>query len=373
MTGLKINIDDLVSDGDDSLTMSYGGLCLGELTVSSEGLTTSTGHRYGLSPEDLIASETGFLGKGSSGLVRRATHRSTGEVFALKEIKVTSQAHLKEIRRELETLHREGNTSLYLVGFHGAFCHEGSVFIAMECMDGSLDSVAKPVPTEVLASMSRSILCGLWDLHRNRHLIHRDLKPSNILYSQDGDIKISDFGVSSSLECTRGDAHSFVGTLAYMSPERLKGESYSFSADIWSFGLVIAELALGKPLFIEKFSGGDCATEAGFWILLEHLSSDKPVILLPPSIDPRLAEFILLCIHKEPGERPTCEDLLRHPFVTQVDKCDCKEMIRQWLFGLRSTDGVAAAPEYCNTAHTGPEAGSNSSLNLDDELNKLLC
>ncbi|RNF13428.1 protein kinase [Trypanosoma conorhini] len=371
MSGLRISLDDLESDSDDSAQMTHQVLRLGEITVSAEGLTTSMGYKYGLSPDDVVVSATGFLGQGSSGSVRRATHRKTGEALALKEIKITSQAHLQEIRRELETLHREGNNSPYLVGFYGAFCHEGSVFIAMECMDGSLASVRKPVPTEVLASIARSILRGLWDLHRNRHLIHRDLKPSNILFSLDGRIKISDFGVSSFLECTRANAHSFVGTLTYMSPERLKGESYSFAADIWSFGLVVAELALGRCPFTEKLARANSSTEAGFWVLLQHLSSDGPVIVLPPTMDSALADFISACIQKDSQSRPTCEELLQHPFITNAMKDDDKHVIKEWLLLMAmQAELIPSSAERETPLMT--QSGATASLNLDDELSKLV-
>ncbi|RNF05837.1 protein kinase [Trypanosoma rangeli] len=372
MSGLRISLDDLESDNDDSTQMIHEVLRLGEITVSAEGLTTSMGYKYGLSPDDVIVSATGFLGQGSSGSVRRATHRKTGEALALKEIKITSQAHLQEIRRELETLHRDGNNSPYLVGFYGAFCHEGSVFIAMECMDGSLASVRKPVPTGVLASIARSILRGLWDLHRNRHLIHRDLKPSNILFSRDGRIEISDFGVSSFLECTRADAHSFVGTLTYMSPERLKGESYSFAADIWSFGLVVAELALGRCPFTDKLARANAPTEAGFWVLLQHLSSDGPVIVLPSTMDSALADFISACIEKDSQRRPTCEQLLQHPFITNAIEDDDRRVIREWLLVMPMHTEFPPSPGERGPFLTTAPTGATTSLNLDDELSKLI-
>ncbi|KEG08944.1 protein kinase [Trypanosoma grayi] len=372
MAGLKINLDDLESDNDDSAKMSNEGLRLGELIVSSEGLTTSMGYKYGLSPEDVVLSATGFLGQGSSGSVRRATHLKTDRDIALKEIKLTGQTHLQEIRRELETLHRDGSTSPYLVDFYGAFCHEGSVFIAMECMDGSLDGVPKPVPTAVLASITRSIIRGLYYLHKVRHLMHRDLKPSNLLYSQDGRIKISDFGVSSFLECTRGDAHSFVGTLTYMSPERLKGESYSFSADIWSLGLVVAELALGACPFTERFLRNNSSTEASFWILLQHLNGDGPVIALPPSMDPALASFISGCIQKDPQRRPTCDELLHHSFIAEGDENDDRFVIREWLSTVQAPTEVDTSVEESGAPLVRPPSGLEVVLNLDDELNKLL-
>ncbi|CBH15558.1 mitogen-activated protein kinase kinase 5, putative [Trypanosoma equiperdum] len=377
MTGLKIDIDMLPNDSDENLRMLHEGIRLGELTVSAEGLTTSMGQKYVLSPEDVLVNNTSFLGRGSSGSVRRATHRKTGKEIALKEIKFTGQTRMMEIRRELETLHRGGGPSPYLVDFYGAFCHEGSVFIAMECMDGSLDGVAGSVPPKVLECITRSILRGLSYLHKDRHLIHRDIKPSNILYSRDGSIKISDFGASSCLECTRGNAFSFVGTLTYMSPERLKGEPYSFPADIWSLGLAVAELALGKCPFIDRLSRANGSTEGCFWVLLQHLNGDGPVISLPSSMNASMTDFITTCIQREPSKRPTCDELRRHPFVAEGDEENDKNVIKQWLSTMQpksSSHDIADVDGVCRMQQVPCSMGGadESSFDLDEELNKLV-
>ncbi|KAG5465385.1 hypothetical protein CUR178_00088 [Leishmania enriettii] len=319
MSRLKINLDAIERDGGSAAEgFCADGVRIGSLFVSSEGVRDSQGNSYVLSLSDLEVvpdEEGGFLGKGSSGAVRRAIHRHSKTVVALKEIKVTGQAHISEIRRELETLHAGDFATPYLVTFYGAFAHEGSIFIAMEAMDGSLHELPKPVPSHVLACITRLMLKGLMYLHRTRHLIHRDLKPSNVLYnSRTGDIKISDFGVSSNLECTKADANSFVGTVTYMSPERLRGEHYSYGADIWSLGLVVAELAVGAHPYAGLRSG---SSEARFWALLQHLNSDRAAVELPPEIDADLADFISACVAKLPERRPTCTQLLRHRFIVR--------------------------------------------------------
>jgi hypothetical protein len=318
MSRLKINLEAIERDANANAEgfSADGGVRVGSLLVSSEGVRDSAGHYYELSLNDFDVVpevEGGFLGRGSSGSVRRAIHRRSNTPVALKEIKVTGKAHMSEIRRELETLHAGDSATPYLVNFYGAFTHEGSVFIAMEAMDGSLQELAKPVPLPVLSCITRQMLKGLFYLHRTRHLMHRDLKPSNVLYnSRTGDIKISDFGVSSFLECTKADAHSFVGTVTYMSPERLHGDSYSYGADIWSLGLVVAELALG----VCPFSGlrGE-SSEGRFWALIQHLNGTGPALELPANMDRSLVDFINACVVKAPDQRATCSELLHHPFI----------------------------------------------------------
>lgn len=318
MPRLKINLEAIERESNANAEgfSADGGVRVGSLLVSSEGVRDSAGHYYELSLNDfdvVPVAEGGFLGRGSSGSVRRAVHRRSGTVVALKEIKVTGKAHMSEIRRELETLHAGDSAAPHLVNFYGAFTHEGSVFIAMEAMDGSLQEIAKPVPLPVLACMTRQMLKGITYLHRTRHLMHRDLKPSNVLFSsRTGDIKISDFGVSSFLECTKADAHSFVGTVTYMSPERLHGDSYSYSADIWSLGLVVAELAIG----LCPFAGlrGE-SSEGRFWALIQHLNGAGPALELPPDMESSLVDFINACVVKAPEQRATSSELLTHPFI----------------------------------------------------------
>ena len=76
--------------------------------------------------------------------------------------------------------------------------------------------------------------------------VHRDLKPANVMLNTAGDVKIADFGISSQLANTAAFCETFVGTTCYMSPERLSGEAYSYTADVWAFGLILLELATGK-------------------------------------------------------------------------------------------------------------------------------
>ena len=95
---------------------------------------------------------------------------------------------------------------------------------------------------------------GLKYLH-DRKLIHRDVKPSNVLISSSGCIKLADFGLLRTLDQDQSFADSFVGSFLYMSPERLTGEPYSYSADIWGLGITLYTLVLGHYPYINQESG----------------------------------------------------------------------------------------------------------------------
>ena len=105
---------------------------------------------------------------------------------------------------------------------------------------------------------------------------------------------------------TVAKANTFVGTLTYMSPERIGGEAYSYASDLWSFGLSILAVALGKyPL----------NTEGGYWGLLHNLKDEPSPTLPEDEFSPEFCDFINLCLNKDPNERPSCKELLDHPFL----------------------------------------------------------
>ena len=146
---------------------------------------------------------------------------------------------------------------------------------------------------------------GLAFIH-DRHQIHRDIKPSNLLINHAGDVKVSDFGIVRDLEGTEAKASTFVGTLTYMSPERIAGEPYDAKADIWSLGLTLVAVAQGRyPL-----EGG-----GGYWDLLHKLREEPSPSLPAATFTPEFRAFVDLCLLKDPAARPSAEALLAHPFL----------------------------------------------------------
>ena len=81
--------------------------------------------------------------------------------------------------------------------------------------------------------------------------MHRDIKPDNVLCNKDGFVKLTDFGITKQLDSEEQFSGTFVGTMNYMSPERMEGEKYNFEGDIWSLGLVMIELCTGNYPFKE--------------------------------------------------------------------------------------------------------------------------
>lgn len=152
--------------------------------------------------------------------------------------------------------------SPYIVRYYGAFLSPDatSIEICMEfCKGGSLDAIYKRVKArngrtgeKILGKVAEDVLKGLDYLHE-RSIIHRDIKPSNILVTESGQIKLCDFGVSGELVDSK--AGTFVGTSSYMAPERIKGQSYTITSDVWSLGLTILEVASNRFPFPPEGEG----------------------------------------------------------------------------------------------------------------------
>ena len=161
----------------------------------------------------------------------------------------------------------------------------------------------------MLGKIAEAVLGGLAYLYAAHRIMHRDLKPSNILVNSRGQIKLCDFGVSSELEGSI--AETFVGTGTYMAPERIQGSPYTVKSDVWSVGLTLMELAIGKF----PFGGGENDADEpggpqGILDLLQQIVLE-PAPKLPksdafPSI---LEEMIEKCLMKDPAQRPTPKEL----------------------------------------------------------------
>jgi mitogen-activated protein kinase kinase len=119
------------------------------------------------------------------------------------------------------------------------------------CEGGSLHAVLEEVgklngrmAEKALRPVARNVLMGLSYLDQHR-IVHRDIKPSNILFSKDGEAKLCDFGVSCEIG-PRGEADTSIGTSYYMAPERITGQKYTITSDVWSLGITLLEAAYSR-------------------------------------------------------------------------------------------------------------------------------
>ncbi|XP_073922386.1 dual specificity mitogen-activated protein kinase kinase 5 isoform X1 [Castor canadensis] len=267
------------------------------------------------------------LGHGNGGTVYKAYHVPSGKILAVKVILLDITLELqKQIMSELEILYK--CDSSYIIGFYGAFFVENRISICTEFMDGGSLDVYRKIPEHVLGRIAVAVVKGLtylWSLK----ILHRDVKPSNMLVNTRGQVKLCDFGVSTQL--VNSIAKTYVGTNAYMAPERISGEQYGIHSDVWSLGISFMELALGRfpypqrALLLWKQAEGTLEKiqkNQGSLMPLQLLQcivdEDSPILPVGEFSEP-FVHFITQCMRKQPKERPAPEELMGHPFIVKFN------------------------------------------------------
>lgn len=264
----------------------------------------------------------GILGEGAGGSVAKCKLKHGQKIFALKTINTLNgdPEFQKQLLRELQF--NKSFKSDYIVRYYGMFTDEqhSSIYIAMEYMGGkSLEAIYKNllrrngrIGEKILGKIAESVLRGLSYLHEKK-VIHRDIKPQNILLNEEGQVKLCDFGVSG--EAVNSLATTFTGTSFYMAPERIQGQPYSVTCDVWSLGLTVLEVAQGHfPFGPDKMATTIAPIELLTLILTftPHLD-DEPEKNIKWSR--AFKSFIEFCLRKEARERPSPRQMIQHPWI----------------------------------------------------------
>ncbi|CAJ1441426.1 unnamed protein product [Effrenium voratum] len=289
-------------------------------------------------------------------LQEKHRHLPTGRELALKILQAAdiAEPQRKAILLELRTFSK--CRSPHIVDFYGAFFHENNIYMALEYMNaGALSATlaakkkAIPdfhVPDRLLANITWQVLDGLEYLHSEMHVIHRDIKPSNLLLSTTGIVKITDFGVSGELEddLEHKNKVTFVGTIHYMSPERVVGKPYKYNSDTWSLGLTLMECVLMRYPYAREEEVG---YKFSFWELMRRIDKQEPPSLPPcPQYSPKLQEFLQEALQKDPEHRPGAAAMKAHG----------------WLEGFQSGHLVELAMWIAQTPEEAPRTGPSRPL-----------
>nr|XP_060610485.1 mitogen-activated protein kinase kinase kinase kinase 3 isoform X4 [Anolis sagrei ordinatus] len=203
-----------------------------------------------------------------------------------------------------------------IVAYFGSYLRRDKLWICMEfCGGGSLQDiyhVTGPLLELQIAYVSRETLQGLYYLH-SKGKMHRDIKGANILLTDNGHVKLADFGVAAQITATIAKRKSFIGTPYWMAPEVAAVErkgGYNQLCDLWAVGITAIELAeLQPPMFdLHPMRALFLMTKSNFQ---------------PPKLKDKMKwsnsfhHFVKMALTKNPKKRPTAEKLLQHPFVTQ--------------------------------------------------------
>ncbi|XP_068566434.1 LOW QUALITY PROTEIN: TRAF2 and NCK interacting kinase b [Cebidichthys violaceus] len=263
-----------------------------------------------------------LVGNGTYGQVYKGRHVKTGQLAAIKVMDVTGDEE-EEIKAEINMLKKYSHHR-NIATYYGAFVKKNppgmddQLWLVMEfCGAGSITDLIKntkgnSLKEEWIAYVCREILRGLTHLHQHK-VIHRDIKGQNVLLTENAEVKLVDFGVSAQLDRTVGRRNTFIGTPYWMAPEVIACDenpdaTYDFKSDLWSLGITAIEMAEGAPPLCD-------------------MHPMRALFLIPRNPAPRLKSkkwskkfqsFIDSCLLKSHSQRPSTEQLLKHPFIRDL-------------------------------------------------------
>lgn len=266
--------------------------------------------------EKLMSKTLEYLSEGCTASVIKYINGNDINAIKILPLRSNKTDNQEKVSKEIKVMME--CDSIFILKMKGTQENMVSMNVFLEFMDkGSLEKVCNDLSLceESLSYIAWSILKGLEYL-KTKSIIHRDIKPANILVNSDGDIKIGDFGEAKIIKNQR--AQSIVGTTSYMSPQRVKGEEYSFSADIWSLGITLLEISCKQiPYFLSEYHRTKMnPLRIGIELhqavleLCETIEYEQEPSLDGDYFSLHFCDFISLCLKKNPIERGTIEELL---------------------------------------------------------------
>ncbi|XP_045223653.2 serine/threonine-protein kinase 36 isoform X3 [Macaca fascicularis] len=246
-----------------------------------------------------------MIGEGSFGRVYKGRRKYSAQVVALKFIPKLgrSEKELRNLQREIEIM--RGLRHPNIVHMLDSFETDKEVVVVTDYAEGELFQILEDdgkLPEDQVQAIAAQLVSALYYLHSHR-ILHRDMKPQNILLAKGGGIKLCDFGFARAMSTNTMVLTSIKGTPLYMSPELVEERPYDHTADLWSVGCILYELAVGTPPFYAT----------SIFQLVSLILKDP--VRWPSTISPCFKNFLQGLLTKDPRQRLSWPDLLHHPFI----------------------------------------------------------
>jgi len=280
------------------------------------------------------------IGEGTYGVVYKARNRVSGELVALKKIRLEAEDEgipstaIREISILKELQHPN------IVRLHDVIHTDKKLTLVFEYLDQDLKKYldsSDGLDAHTIQSSLFQLLRGIAFCH-DRRVLHRDLKPQNLLINTEGELKLADFGLARAFGIpVRSYTHEVV-TLWYRAPDVLMGSrKYSTPVDLWSVGCIFGEMASSRPLFpgtsdhdqlmrIFKLLGTPNEETWPTMVDLPEYKSDFPVYdqvslaSIAPKLDPDGLDLLTQMLRYDPAQRISAKAAMSHPYFKDLDQ-----------------------------------------------------
>lgn len=324
------------------------------------------------------------IGHGSFGAVYYARCTLTKEIVAIKKMSYVGRQSMEkwqDILKEIRFLRQLGHPNT--IEYKGCYLRENTAWLVMEYCVGSASDIIevhkRPLREEEISAICDGVLQGLGYLH-NLGRIHRDIKAGNILLTEQGVVKLADFG-SAAIKCP---ANSFVGTPYWMAPEvilAMDEGQYDGKVDVWSLGITCIELAERKPPYFNMNA----------MAALYHIAQNDAPTLQSQDWSQMFRDFVEDCLNKNPINRPTAHQLLLHPIVKkqrmtgvlveliartkaavrELDNLNYRKMKKILMVDSGETESTIGDSEETTDEQTGGDSSKSNSITSEHSLQSI--
>ena len=304
-----------------------------------------------------------LIGIGSTCKVYKGISKKTNKIYAIKVCNELEK-YYDSIINELNILRLVKNKSNNIEKFYGVYFSkdENTIWIILEYFEygnimSYLTKINYPINEELISTIIQNVLFGLLYLH-SINIIHRDIKCQNLLLSDEGRVKISDFGISINKNVL--NCNNRVGTPYWMSPEVINRQRYNEKTDIWSLGIICYELVEGEPPYSEFKPNV---------VMKKIIENPIKGLKNPEKYSNEFNDFVSLCLNVDYNKRPNIPQLLEHKFIKKSGSVKFLQKIIEENNSLfyKDINSISLNYEYSNV---NTSEKNNFDLNSYNNINE---